>query len=115
MPEIDMVIDAEVADKAITWPSVIRLIDKSIRDAVVEFMVLPNMDDYEMPIMRQPTVAAEADDDLGSQSQQAVDFATIETDDDFVEVLTLPEAPTQPATEATGLRQRSPVVLSESR
>ncbi|KAG0346957.1 hypothetical protein BG004_000420 [Podila humilis] len=45
-PEMDMVIEPIVADKAIKLNMVISAIDSKIREAMVEAIVLPNMDDY---------------------------------------------------------------------
>ncbi|KAF9414222.1 hypothetical protein BGZ94_000463 [Podila epigama] len=45
-PEMDIVIEPIVADKAIKLNMVISAIESKIREAMVEAIVLPNMDDY---------------------------------------------------------------------
>ena len=82
MPDMQLVIDPVVADKAITWPSVVGLIDKSIREAVVDAMVLPNMDDYPMPSVQGGSMDGEVGMDISDEAASSL-FSEA-NEDDFV-------------------------------
>ncbi|KAI8348343.1 putative integral membrane protein conserved region-domain-containing protein, partial [Mortierella sp. GBAus27b] len=72
-PEMDIVIEPIVADKAIKLNMVINAIETKIREAMVEAIVLPNMDDYPFFDSRGAGGIFEGDEEVPTESVEESD------------------------------------------
>jgi len=72
-PEMDIVIEPIVADKAIKLNMVISAIEAKIREAMVEAIVLPNMDDYPFFDSRGAGGIFEGDEEIPTEPAEQSD------------------------------------------
>ncbi|KAF9935128.1 hypothetical protein FBU30_007507 [Linnemannia zychae] len=76
-PEMDMVIEPIVADKAIKLNMVLTAIESKIREAMVEAIVLPNMDDTPFFDSHGTGGIFEGDEDISSEAAEESDTDSI--------------------------------------